>query len=330
MKHKWGLHKQFDSIKGAALVLKDPMLRSPVLFLVFNRPDLTARVFEAIRQARPSRLYIAADGPRTDRPNEAEQCRKVRTLVAQVDWPCQVETLFHDENLGCKEAVSLAITWFFKSEPEGLVLEDDCLPSPDFFVFCDELLERYRHDERVGMICGTSLFDLRKEGVVQKQEDYIFSRYFSVWGWASWARVWKDYDVNISAWTDHRRDISHLTSHSRLRKINECLFDSVQSGKIDTWDYQLSFLHWATQRVAIVPTFNLVENIGFGPDATHTKNSLDLLSKRSRGHSDRLEFPLVEPQLMVPNLGYQRLVEEMAAPPLVKKIYRRILSYVWR
>lgn len=306
------------------------MTRSPVLFLVFNRPDTTAQVFEAIRKARPPRLYVAADGHRANRNGEAGLCEQVRRLVTQVDWPCELKTLFRNENLGCKLAVSSAISWFFENEPEGIILEDDCLPHPDFFQYCDELLERYRHDERIGVVSGTSLVDMRKEGLNWLSEDYAFSRYPSVWGWASWARVWRDYDVAIEAWDERREDVSCQTHNPRLRKINDSLFDRVRAGKIDTWDYQVSFLLWATSRLAIVPRFNLIENIGFGPGATHTTNARDALSACARTQEDRVAFPLVAPQLHVPNRRYQQWVEAFAARPLMAKLYERFLSYVRR
>lgn len=160
-------------------------MRSPVLFLVFNRPDVTQRVFDAIRQARPPKLYVAADGPRKDKAGEAERCKAVQNIVSMVDWPCEINKLIRDENLGCKIAVSGAIDWFFRQEPEGIILEDDCLPHPDFFLYCDELLEKYRDDERVGLISGTALGDIRAKNFISGDEDFIFNRYPSIWGWAS-------------------------------------------------------------------------------------------------------------------------------------------------
>ncbi len=129
-------------------------MKSPVLFLIFNRPDTTAKVFEAIREARPPKLYIAADGPRPNRAGEKDRCEVTRAIATQVDWPCEVKKLFRDENLGCGKAVSEAITWFFENEPEGIILEDDILPHPDFFPYCDEMLEKYRDNDRVGIISG--------------------------------------------------------------------------------------------------------------------------------------------------------------------------------
>lgn len=156
-------------------------LKTAVLFLVFNRPETTKTVFEAIRKAKPKRLYIAADGPRKHREGENEKVSSVRQIVTYVDWPCDVKTLFRDENLGCKSAVSGAITWFFNHEEEGIILEDDCLPHPDFFPFCESLLKRYANDERIWVITGNNF----QNGIQRGEASYYFSRYNHVWGWAS-------------------------------------------------------------------------------------------------------------------------------------------------
>src|SRR5262249_47548369 len=172
------------------------LTKVPVLFLVFNRPETTARVMEAIRAAGPERLYVAADGPRDSKTGEAEHCAEVRQLAMNVDWPCDVRTLFRDRNLGCRRAVSSAITWFFEQEPEGIILEDDCLPSFDFFPYCAELLERYRDDERVMAICGSAYADVSSD----YPHSYYFSYYADMWGWATWRRAWLHYDNRMDRW----------------------------------------------------------------------------------------------------------------------------------
>jgi len=305
-----------------------PSLPAPAtLFLVFNRPQASARVFAQIRAARPARLYIAADGPRATKPEEAARVEQVRALARAVDWPCTVRTLFREENLGCREAVSSAITWFFEQEPEGVVLEDDCVPGPDFFPYCAQLLERYRHDERIGLISGTALCDLQAEGLLWDDEDYVVCRYFSVWGWASWARVWKDYDVSIRSWTQRRADMSALTPDPRLRAINDGLFDGVATGRINTWDYQLSYLLWSTSRLALTPRTNLIENIGFDADATHTKAG-GALAARARLGTQSLRFPLRAPAQLMPNLAYQRHLERFATRSRLQRLAERILHHV--
>ncbi|MBS3964775.1 MAG: nucleotide-diphospho-sugar transferase [Methylomonas sp.] len=239
-----------------------------VLFLVFNRPDTTARVFEAIRQAKPSRLYVAADGPRASRIGEAEKVAAVRAIATAVDWPCEVKTLFGTENLGCKHAVSRAITWFFEQEEQGIILEDDCLPHPDFFVFCQDLLVRYADDERVAMITGDNFQNGQRRG----DASYYFSKFNHIWGWASWRRAWQHYDVNIALWPEWNCS-SHWNDSFQdciEQKYWQKIFNAVHQNKIDTWDYQWTVCVWRNNGLTATPNVNLISNIGFGAEATHT------------------------------------------------------------
>jgi hypothetical protein len=305
-------------------------MNSPILFLVFNRPEVTQRVFNRIRQAQPKRLYIAADAPRLDRPGEAERCQEVRNIISKIDWPCAVHQLLRDQNLGCKMAVTLAIDWFFANESEGIILEDDCLPHPDFFPYCDELLARYRVDERVGLISGTALGDCRAKGLLTGHEDYLFTRYPSIWGWASWRRFWKDYDPDIKLWKTYRNDISVLTTNPKLRRRNDELFDKVANSKIDTWDYQVSFLLWSTGRLSICPRVDLIENIGFGPDATHTQFKPSWYSNVKNLNTLRLSFPLRYPEIIAPNYAYQKCIEKISTRSIFLKIVDRLKAYLDR
>lgn len=247
--------------------------KSPVLFVIFNRPDTTARVFEQIKIARPSRLYIAADAPRPGVATDVELSEQARTIVNHIDWECEVKTLFRTENVGCKEGVSSAVTWFFSFEEEGIILEDDCLPSNSFFKFCDELLERYRLDTRVRHITGCNLQLGKRWG----DGTYYFSNMTHVWGWASWKRVWKDYDRYLT-----RYDAAEVKDQFRNifedDLIAECwanTFKEVKAGKINAWGYQLDFANYFNNGLTIIPNQNLISNIGFRADATHT---LDLAS----------------------------------------------------
>lgn len=253
-------------------------LNTAVLFLVFNRPDTTRQVFEAIRQARPPRLYIAADGPRPNRPGEAERCAEVRRIATNVDWPCEVKTLFRDENLGCKRAVSGGITWFFENEEQGIILEDDCLPHPDFFPFCEELLQRYADDERVWTITGCNFQDGQKRG----EASYYFSKYNHVWGWASWRRAWKHYQGDIPFWPTWRlsKEWMSWTPDKVERRYWDKVFDVVARDGIDTWDYPWTACVWYHRGLTATPNVNLISNIGFGVDATHTFASDDKNANR--------------------------------------------------
>lgn len=247
-------------------------MRSPVLFLVFNRPDTTAQVFERIRAAKPPRLYVSADGPRAGRAGEAEACLTVRQIATKVDWPCELKILFQDQNLGCKMGVSTGISWFFEQESEGIILEDDVLPVPSFFGYCDELLERYRLDERVGMISGSNLVSSK----VKCGDSYFFSNIPLIWGWAAWRRSWQQYDVSIAEWPAWNQSggleklfPGQLLVSSYWRDA----FQRVIQGKLNTWDYQLIFTRWRYGGLTIIPANNLTDNLGYGLNATHTSHN---------------------------------------------------------
>jgi len=242
--------------------------QSPVLFLIFNRPDVTAQVFNKIKQVKPGKLYVAADGPRADKKSEAELCEQARAVIKQIDWECELKTLYRKENLGCKIAVSSAIDWFFDQEEEGIVFEDDCLPDISFFKFCDELLQRYRFDTRIRHITGNNFNNGRKWG----DDTYYFSNQTTVWGWASWKRVWLDYDVNLAKYKagEAAEQMAKIFADEHVVEAWAEIFADMKAGKIDTWDYQLSFANYFNNGLSIIPNYNLVTNIGFGENATHT------------------------------------------------------------
>lgn len=244
------------------------IVQSPVLFLVFNRPDSTRRVFQEIRSVKPGKLYIAADGPRKNNASDKNLCAEVRQIFSGIDWPCQVVTLFHDQNKGCKIAVSDAIDWFFNQEEEGIILEDDCLPGTGFFYFCDIMLEKYRENSPVYSITGTNL----QKGVIRGGASYYFSNYSNIWGWASWKRVWRLYNRDLQQYNENgiREKLGEIMSDPNLIEHWMEVFIQLKAGKIDTWDYQLNFLFFNDQALCVTPNVNLVSNIGFGSKATHT------------------------------------------------------------
>lgn len=241
-------------------------MNTPVLFLVFNRPDKTRQVFERIREARPTKLLVAADGPRAGRSGEAGLCEETRRVVLDgVDWPCEVKTLFRDRNLGCRLAVSGAISWFFEHVEEGIILEDDCLPDLSFFPFCKELLERYRDDDRIMMISGDNLFPESED-----KFSYHFTRFCLIWGWATWRRAWVKYDLNLQAWPALAKEpvfMDFLRTSARKRAVR--LFNSIYQEGSSSWDYQWLFSCWVANGLSINPNVNLVTNID--PSGTHMK-----------------------------------------------------------
>lgn len=262
-------------------------LNTAVLFLVFNRLETTRQVFEAIRQAKPPRLYIAADGPRENRADEIKKVKAVRDYVmAYIDWDCEVKTLFRDTNLGCKHAVSEAITWFFEQEEQGIILEDDCLPSQSFFWYCEDLLEKYKNDDSVYLISGYG----RGSEPFIKNADYGFCKYALIWGWASWAKVWEKYDLEMSDWPKLSKNIIHKVSkRSAAKRYWTDAFSLTHKHEIDTWDYQLHYLLLKNGGKSVVPRLNLISNIGFGADATHT---FDVNSENANRRVYDLSFPL--------------------------------------
>lgn len=273
----------------------DKVLTTPILFLIFNRPAVTKQVFNAIKEARPSKLYVAADGPRPGIKDEVQNCQQAREAAMAIDWDCEVKTLFREENLGCGKGVSNAITWFFEHEPEGIILEDDCFPSPDFFPFCAELLERYRNDKRIMAIGGTNLVP---ERLRSNKYSYSFSNHNNIWGWASWRRAWDLYDYEMSNYKKIKaigylkNNFSSQYEHDYFQWVFErtFLFPSI------TWDYQWEFVRRINSGLTIQPQKNLISNLGFGHDATHTKNPSD---KSSRLKLELLDFPLKHPEYVL-------------------------------
>jgi hypothetical protein len=245
--------------------------KTAVLFLVFNRPDTTIKVFEKIRETKPSRLYVAADGPREGYSDEKEKVMKVRKIATNVDWPCELKTLIRDKNLGCKKGVSSAITWFFEQEEQGIILEDDCVPHLDFFSFCENLLDRYFLDERVSVVTGNNFQNSKWRG----DASYYFSKYNHCWGWATWRRAWKHYQEDINFWPEWKTsDAWKKYKSDKIERVYwQKIFDSYYSGQIDTWDYPWTCCNWKLGKLSIAPNVNLVSNIGFGNDATHTKST---------------------------------------------------------
>jgi len=246
-------------------------LETPVLFLIFKRLDTTKQVFEQIKKEKPPKLYIAADGPRKNVEGELEKCKAVREYVLNnIDWDCKVKTLFREKNLGCGRAVSEAITWFFEHEEKGIIFEDDVVPSLSFFWFCEELLERYKSDMRIWLIGGCNFQDGNKRG----DGDYYFSAISHIWGWASWANRWKFNDFELK----NINDDSFIENYwegpalKYWKKIFWNMKDKILNKEFFTWDYQWLFTMWYHQGLGISPNVNLISNIGFGRDATHTEN----------------------------------------------------------
>lgn len=267
------------------------MPNTAILFIVFNRPDLTTQVFEKIKLAKPSRFFVAADGPRVFLQNDQSLCEETRKIVLDnIDWPCEVFTLLQKENLGCKKAVSGAINWFFEHVEEGIILEDDCLPDISFFNFCSTLLERFRNDETIFHISGSN-FQFSEVG----NGSYYLSKIPHIWGWASWRRAWKYYDVELKNF-----DATQTSTYFNDLEIDlywKKTFTKTQNKEIDTWDYQWGHTLLYHKKYAILPQYNLVKNIGFDERGSRTQYKNDKFANLKTYNIS----PIVHPQ----NLCYK-------------------------
>jgi hypothetical protein len=300
-------------------------LKTPVALLIFNRPETTARVFEMIRRARPPILLLVADGARLNHPGEVESVATTRSIVEQVDWPCKVLKNYSNTNLGCRRRVSSGLDWVFQTVETAIILEDDCLPHPTFFRFCEELLEKYKDDENIMHISGNNFQFDHKQG----QSSYYFSRYAHVWGWASWRRAWRHYDVNMKRWTGaESKDLflSDFTNPAEKR-FWKVKWDGASAGRIDTWDFQWVFACLAQKSLSIVPNVNLVSNIGFGLNATHTGNTSNLADIPSVA----MTFPLVHPNFFARDIEADEYVASLFfRPGLVKYLAKIIRRFVYK
>jgi len=234
-------------------------MKKPVLFIVFNRPNETFQVFEAIKLYKPVKLYIAGDGPRKNKKSDIQLCEQTRNILKFIDWECEIKTLFRNENIGCKFNVSNAIDWFFENEEDGIILEDDVVPNIDFFNFCEYCLNKYAEDDRIMMITGTNY--LSNEHL---NSTYFYSKYYSIWGWATWKRAWKNYDVKMQKWNDPKikLDIKYMFNGNYIWRHFKYTFDALNSYNINTWDIQWVFTCIINNGYCITPKVNLVSNIG--------------------------------------------------------------------
>jgi hypothetical protein len=286
-------------------------LPTPVVFLVFNRPDCTVRSLAAIRAARPRRLYVVADGPRADRAGEAAFCAEVRTLVEQgVDWPCEVIRDYAPTNLGCARRVSSGLDAVFSRESEAIIIEDDCVAEPTFFRYCAELLAHYREEPRIFVISGTN----QQYREFDCPHSYFYSRYNHCWGWATWARAWRHFDFAMTAWPEFARSgrLADFFQDARLEAQWRGIFDEVAAGRVDSWGYRWVFACWQHGALSVLPRRPLVKNIGFDARATHTRKARRELKELT---TVPMAFPLVHPPRIERNAEADRHTEAVMYQP---------------
>ena len=292
-------------------------MKTAVALILFRRPEETAMVFERIREARPEKLLVIADGPRPGNAEDERECERARAVVDGVDWPCEVMRNFADENLGLKRRIPSGLDWVFEQVEEAIILEDDCLPHPSFFPYCEELLERYRDDERVIHISGSQLLP-----EPPKEWSYHFSRGPAIWGWATWRRAWRLFDVELTDW----HAMTRRQRKARLREMFEepaeqrhwgFVWDS--SREIDNWDAQWSYAALSRGLLAIHPNRNMISNIGFGDEATNaTADPLGIAARPLQG----ISFPLEHPPEVVRNVEADRLASHLFRRPRFEWLHR--------
>ena len=300
-------------------------LDTTVAIVIFNRPDTTARVLAEIARAKPPRLLVIADGPRADRPDEQAKCQATRAIIERVDWDCDVLTNYSEVNLGCKRRVSSGLDWAFQTVEQAIILEDDCLPHPTFFRFCQELLEKYKDDERITMVSGDNFQFGRK----RTDYSYYFSHYCHVWGWATWRRAWQYYDVDMKLWPSIRDGnwIRDVLKDDRAAIRWAKTFEVMHQGLVDTWDVQWVFASWIQNGLAILPNTNLISNIGFSPNATHTTSSTSSLANLP---TEAIEFPLLHPPFMVRDSLADDITERSLFNATFSSLLQRVLVKVQR
>lgn len=298
-------------------------LKTPVVLILFKRPNTTKRVFEEIRKAKPPKLLAIADGPRPDREGEKEACAAARSIIDGVDWDCEVLKNYSETNLGCGRRVSSGLNWVFNTVKEAIILEDDCVPHPTFFRFCEEMLERYRNDERISTISGQNV----QFGRRRTEYSYYFSRYTKCWGWATWKRAWQNYDFDMKLWPEVRdkKLLQYVFNEPKAVKIWTNVFQSMYDQKIDTWDYQWTFASFISNRLTIISDVNLSSNIGYGSEgSTHTTEATSPYNSLA---VEPMIFPLKHPPCMIRNVAADEFTQNTLFdydPNLFKRIKRKL------
>lgn len=291
----WGsVSVNVTNIKWTANILIFVM-NAPILFIIFNRPDLTSLTFESIRKVKPNKLFIAADGPRTGVRDDVSNTDKTREIVSSIDWDCEVHRRYQTQNMGCKLGVSSSIDWFFDNVDEGIILEDDCLPDLSFYYFCEEMLNVYRNDLRVMSISGNNWQD----GIVRGCEEasYYFSSYPHIWGWATWKRAWKHFSLpDNDSMTLPKTYLDNIFKSDHEKEYWAERFAKFSEGSIDAWSYGWMIACWSQSGLSIIPQKNLVTNVGFDGRGTHT---IDSTHHAANAAFYSLQFPLNHPSHVV-------------------------------
>ncbi|TWU08264.1 glycosyltransferase family 2 protein [Stieleria varia] len=293
-----------------------------VVFLTFNRPDSAARALRHIRLAQPEHLFFVSDGARDDRPDEESLVRETRALVDTVDWPCRVHRIFAQQNMGCAQRVSSAVTKALETVDRVVVLEDDCVPDPTFFGYCQTLLDRYADDQRVMSITGNN-FQL---GRSRTECSYYFSKYAHCWGWATWRRAWQHFDLSLSRWPDIRDSgqLAAICPDPYELEYWTDNFDRVFAGQINSWAFPWNLACWLNHGLVATPNVNLVSNVGCGDDATHTRKRTSVIGLPTQALGS-----MRHPERVMQNVAADRFVDHWVfsgihRPGPLKRLRRRL------
>jgi hypothetical protein len=302
--------------------MTDWQLKTPVALIIFNRPDTTEKVFEKIRQAKPPLLLVVADGPREEKPGEAQKCAATRAIIDRVDWNCEVLKNYSEINLGCGRRPATGLDWVFDTVEEAIVLEDDCIPHPTFFRYCEELLDYYRDDERVMAVCGSNI----QFGRHRTEYSYYFSHYSLCWGWASWRRAWKYFDFDLKVWPEVRDKnlLIDILGDAHAAKVWHQTLQMTYDKLLECWDFQWTFANFIQRGLSIIPHVNLISNIGYTQEATHTKEED---SPYNQMLIEVMDFPLKHPPFIVRNVQADRFTEYTLydyQPNLLKRVNQRL------
>ncbi|ABA21007.1 hemolytic protein HlpA-like protein [Trichormus variabilis ATCC 29413] len=303
-------------------------METPVTFIIFKRPQTTEKVFQAIRQVKPKKLFVIADGPRNDRPGEAQKCEATRAIIDKVDWECEVIKNYADTNLGCAKRVSSGLDWVFSQVEQTIILEDDCIPHNSFFRFSEELLEKYQNDTRISSISAQNV----QAGNKLTDYSYYFSRYSHCWGWATWKRAWQHYDLNIKLWQEVQAQnlLYNILLDSKAVNYWRRTFQTIYENPTGiTWDYQWTFACWMQGSLSITPNVNLVANVGVGADATHFTSNQEFSFINLP--TQPMEFPLKHPPYIIRNVEAdtftQKVVYKATALDIFKEELKKKLNY---
>jgi hypothetical protein len=303
---------------------------APILFIIFSRPDTTAEVFQAIKRARPKKLYICADGPREGRPEEAQRCKQAREIATAVDWDCEVKTLFQEKNLGCKIGVSTGISWFFEHEELGIVIEDDILLVDSFFPFCSDLLERYKDDHRIASIGACNGIADKLVGSNEVTASYTFIGHNHVWGWGSWRRAWQKNDLYMKRWPQWDAKgglLKYFDGDQCATQYWRGVFNKQTRGKgANTWDYQWMLSGWTSDALTIMPKVNMMTNLGFGDHGTNTLKGMPKFLVRNQARE--LQAPILHPIEVKKHPSADKLIKIFVTGLTHLRCFKRSLRFL--